>query len=488
MRTGNLNGAVMALSALGTVLSLLFVVLGAPDDAHSEVVVGAIALPVLYLIAIGKTRTDVPDRGDLGEHEGARMTAAASASRGRPPEPDALHRPVRRRRPRGLRWPPAWSSRWSGVPRERAALPAVARQALGWREPRWHIAEPVNEVVYGTRGFDTFGETFLLLAAVVSVTTLTRRREHRSDGAGEQGEQEAGSREQAEIDPVSGADRGEPQARDRRGSRSRTTTGALGDVRRYPDDEPLGSPAPERADAMSVVTRTAARTAAPVLAVAGVYLAAEGYSPGGGFPAGAVILGVILLLWAGFGRERLGRAVAAGSARGARAGRRARDHRDRGPRPRPQGLGLGELAAARKVADDDPQRRRPPGVLRQRADRGLDRAHAGRLLAARDAPRLDARRGRRDTRAGGVGVIVVNYLAAACVFGLGPLHGAQPAQPDQDRDGPLADGVLDLPAADLDGLPPWIDRPGPVQSAERSDGELAGARRTSPTRCCRTSA
>jgi uncharacterized MnhB-related membrane protein len=69
VRIGNLNGAVMALSAMGTVLSLLFVVLGAPDDAHSEVVVGAIALPVLYLVAIGKARTDVPDRGDLGEHE-----------------------------------------------------------------------------------------------------------------------------------------------------------------------------------------------------------------------------------------------------------------------------------------------------------------------------------------------------------------------------------------------------------------------------------
>jgi energy-converting hydrogenase B subunit D len=65
----NLNGAVMALSAMGTVLSLLFVILGAPDVAHSEVVVGAIALPVLYLIAIGKTRTDVSDSDDLGEQE-----------------------------------------------------------------------------------------------------------------------------------------------------------------------------------------------------------------------------------------------------------------------------------------------------------------------------------------------------------------------------------------------------------------------------------
>jgi uncharacterized MnhB-related membrane protein len=70
VRLRNLNGAVMALSAMGTVLSVLFVVLGAPDVAHSEVVVGAIALPVLYLIAIGKTRTDVSDREELGEQEG----------------------------------------------------------------------------------------------------------------------------------------------------------------------------------------------------------------------------------------------------------------------------------------------------------------------------------------------------------------------------------------------------------------------------------
>jgi uncharacterized MnhB-related membrane protein len=66
----NLSGAVMALSAMGTVLALLFVVLAAPDVAESEVVVGTIALPVLYLVALGKTRTDVPDRDELGEDEG----------------------------------------------------------------------------------------------------------------------------------------------------------------------------------------------------------------------------------------------------------------------------------------------------------------------------------------------------------------------------------------------------------------------------------
>jgi energy-converting hydrogenase B subunit D len=70
VRIRSLAGAAMALSALGTVFSVLFVVLGAPDDAQAEVVVGAIALPTLYLIAIGKSRTDVSDAGELGEPEG----------------------------------------------------------------------------------------------------------------------------------------------------------------------------------------------------------------------------------------------------------------------------------------------------------------------------------------------------------------------------------------------------------------------------------
>lgn len=63
----SLTGSVMALSAVGTVLGALFVILAAPDVALAAVVVGTIAQPVLYLIAIGKIRTDVIDRGDLGE-------------------------------------------------------------------------------------------------------------------------------------------------------------------------------------------------------------------------------------------------------------------------------------------------------------------------------------------------------------------------------------------------------------------------------------
>jgi len=67
----NLNGAVMALSATGTLMAVLFVVLGAPDVAHAEVAVGAIALPMLYLVAIGKSRTvvDDPELGETGERD-----------------------------------------------------------------------------------------------------------------------------------------------------------------------------------------------------------------------------------------------------------------------------------------------------------------------------------------------------------------------------------------------------------------------------------
>ncbi len=72
---------------------------------------------------------------------------------------------------------------------------------------------------------------------------------------------------------------------------------------------PLGTPAPETAEAMTVVTRTAVRLVLPVLMVAGLYLAAWGYSPGGGFPGGAVLTGVLLLAYAAFGRAAVARVI-----------------------------------------------------------------------------------------------------------------------------------------------------------------------------------
>ena len=79
----------------------------------------------------------------------------------------------------------------------------------------------------------------------------------------------------------------------------------LGDAPATPDDEPLATPAPERAEAMTVVTRTAVRVVLPLLAVAGCYLVSQGYSPGGGFPAGAVALGLVLLVHTAFGYRRI---------------------------------------------------------------------------------------------------------------------------------------------------------------------------------------
>src|SRR5690348_18282456 len=98
----------------------------------------------------------------------------------------------------------------AGMPREHAPLPLIARYALEIAIPRWKLTEPVNEIVYGTRGFDTFGETFLLLAAVVSVIVITRPREPRR---GYFGEESAGAREQAETDPAEGFDAAEEAAR-----------------------------------------------------------------------------------------------------------------------------------------------------------------------------------------------------------------------------------------------------------------------------------
>ena len=55
-------------------------------------------------------------------------------------------------------------------------LPDIARRAMATALPRWGTTEVVSEVVYGSRAFDTFGETFLLLAAVVTVLVLSRVR------------------------------------------------------------------------------------------------------------------------------------------------------------------------------------------------------------------------------------------------------------------------------------------------------------------------
>lgn len=186
------------------------------------------------------------------------------------------------------------------MPRDTSALPFIARHAMEIALPVWGQAEVVSEVVYGSRGFDTFGETFLLLAAVVSVTVLSRPRERRDEYVGEAS---AGRSEQRAIRP--GDEPDDPAEADARAADQREEGDGAPDT----DSSQLGDRAPERALAMTVVVRVAVRIAAVPLSVMSIYLAAWGYTPGGGFPAGAVVCGVVLLLYTAFGRHAIRRVV-----------------------------------------------------------------------------------------------------------------------------------------------------------------------------------
>ena len=181
------------------------------------------------------------------------------------------------------------------LPRETADLPAIARDAMTSALPDWHDPEVVSVIVYGTRGFDTFGETFLLLAAVVGVIVVCRGPERRRVFLQEE---RLGRREQEETRRARGGGR-------RRGRREEVERaedieqGQAGDSGE--GDGGIGTRGHVSSPAMSVVVRTAARPLLLVLAVAGAYLLALAFTPGGGFPAGGVLAGVVLLAYAAYG-------------------------------------------------------------------------------------------------------------------------------------------------------------------------------------------
>ncbi|HVU92523.1 MAG TPA: MnhB domain-containing protein [Jatrophihabitans sp.] len=216
---------------------------------------------------------------------------------------DAPSRPATLRRRDLHRWPvglalaaalaAAFAVGFLDLPREGTSLPAIARHALAIAQPQWDTTEVVSEVVYGTRGFDTFGETMLLIAAVVSVMTLARSREGRAEYVGESA---AGEREQRSQDP---GDAGPPDESEQ--AEEAEEHGA--EPQPDPDALPIGSRRADAAEGMSLVVRTAAVPAAVILSVAGVYLAAWGYTPGGGFPAGVIVTGIAILVYVAFGRS-----------------------------------------------------------------------------------------------------------------------------------------------------------------------------------------
>ena len=56
---------VLAIAANGLVLSLLFMALQAPDVAYSEIAVGTVAVPLLFLVALASVRVDqTPDKDE----------------------------------------------------------------------------------------------------------------------------------------------------------------------------------------------------------------------------------------------------------------------------------------------------------------------------------------------------------------------------------------------------------------------------------------
>jgi multicomponent Na+:H+ antiporter subunit B len=180
------------------------------------------------------------------------------------------------------------------LPRERADLPGIARDAMTQAFPEWHHTEVVSVIVYGTRAFDTFGETFLLLAAVVGVIVVCRGRERRRVFLQEE---RMGRREQAGV-------RGSEDHRSARPHQAQAKHAEDVEQGQAGEAEPetgIGARGAVPGQAMTVVVRTGARAVLPLLAVAGAFLLLSPWAPGGGFPAGAVLSGVVLLTYAAFG-------------------------------------------------------------------------------------------------------------------------------------------------------------------------------------------
>ena len=71
--THDMRSQVIGLSFYGLVLALMFFIFQAPDVALSQIVIGAVALPLMFMLAISKIRCNEQHReeskqkGDQGE-------------------------------------------------------------------------------------------------------------------------------------------------------------------------------------------------------------------------------------------------------------------------------------------------------------------------------------------------------------------------------------------------------------------------------------
>lgn len=187
-----------------------------------------------------------------------------------------------------------------GLPRGDTPIPAIARRGMTMAIPEWHTTEAVNAIVYGTRGFDTLGESFLLVAAVVSVVLLGRRKK---DRPGAEAEEMMARREREGLErgggfPETGEHGDTKQAQQAEQAEEEDSEDRDEDVTRGRGPDPN--------EGMTVVVRVATQALLPVLAMAALVIVSWGYSPGGGFPAAVALCGVALLVYASRGLGALG--------------------------------------------------------------------------------------------------------------------------------------------------------------------------------------
>jgi multicomponent Na+:H+ antiporter subunit B len=186
-----------------------------------------------------------------------------------------------------------------GLPRGDEPIPVIARRAVTMAIPEWHTTEAVNAIVYGTRGFDTIGESFLLVAAVVSVVLVARKKKERPGGGAEE---EMARRERDGLERGGGF----PEAGEHGATKEAKEAERAEEHGEDEDDHVARGGGPDPNESMTVVTRIATHALLPVLAMAALVIVSWGYSPGGGFPAAVALCGVALLVYASRGLGALG--------------------------------------------------------------------------------------------------------------------------------------------------------------------------------------
>lgn len=157
----------------------------------------------------------------------------------------------------------------------------------------------VYSVVFNYRGYDTLGESFILIGAIAGTTAILRRKGNRASAAF------AGTDSGKESGVVRVVDyrggRGKKQSGSRR-YQSKSSRESVGQERG--SDEIIGSAAAPRRiyRRKHIIVKCAADGLLPFAVVYGWYIILHGaMSPGGGFQGGVLVAGAVLLVYLGYG-------------------------------------------------------------------------------------------------------------------------------------------------------------------------------------------